>query len=198
MVVPSGCMRPPIPSVAVNVGSRFSAVAIPSPLFAEAPFLFQLPHTVSVGSKAPPPIAAVACADIRRGKASVAPGVAPRRQRGQDDVPPSGADAGAVFEENESRSKSVNGAQDFDPEAAALAVDALTASSRRYILAREARCEAIHAAGPSSIVEGSHVAFVDVQAGKPAGGGMDAQPVAAGRVVFDGKDGGMSKYEVCK
>ena len=104
-------------SRAHRVGSFFSAVIKPSPLVGEAPFLFQLPQTVSVGSKQPPAIPLMACADIRRGKRSVAPGISTRHEFGDDDIPPSGADVRAIFEEDEARPDRVDGAEDFRDEA---------------------------------------------------------------------------------
>ncbi|MFA7269875.1 MAG: hypothetical protein WC073_11065 [Sterolibacterium sp.] len=91
--------------------------------------MFQLPHTVSVGSKQPPSIPLMACADIRRGKRSVAPGVSTRHEFADDDIAASGADVRAVFEEDEARSDRVDGAEDFRDEAASRAGEASASSS---------------------------------------------------------------------
>ena len=65
-----GLLRPRL----VKVFPKFLLIAVarPSPLFCDAPFLFQFPQTVSVGSKEPPSISFMACADMRGCKRSVA------------------------------------------------------------------------------------------------------------------------------
>jgi hypothetical protein len=99
---------PPIPSDFVNVGIFLSAVASPSPLFCDAPFLFQFPQTVIVGSKAPPSISLMARADMRGSKRSITPGISPLH-KGADDLPPAFcSDSRGVFKEDDWRFDNVN------------------------------------------------------------------------------------------
>jgi len=118
------------PDDAVRVGSLRIAVANPSPLFALAPFLFQFPHTVSVGSKQPPSAAFVSGAHVRRGKGSVSPGISTRHEGGDDFAPAFGTDARGVFEPDERRPDGVDDAEDFPNEAAALTCDTGATASR--------------------------------------------------------------------
>lgn len=104
--------------------------------------------------------------DIRRGKLSVAPGISTRHQVGDDDVPASGSDEGAVFEEHPGRSNSVNCSHDFSVEAAALAADACSLSSSADVLTRKSSAERIDSSQLSREVHGSDIALDDSQAGE--------------------------------
>lgn len=155
-------------SLAHSVGIFFNAVMSPSPEVLLAPFLFQLPQTVSVGSKAPPPVTVVPRADISRGKYSVAPGVPARHKLADDNVTPSGPDLRAVFEKHESRLNSVNCPEHLADESASLSTDPGPSSCDANILARETRMEAIHSSRPFGWIEQPNVSLVHVQPREPS------------------------------
>jgi len=89
------------PSEANKVGIFRNAVANPSPLFCDAPFLFQFPQTVSVGSKAPPAISFVARADMSGFKRSVSPGISSLHNGPDNFAPAFRSDSRGVFKEND-------------------------------------------------------------------------------------------------
>lgn len=155
-------------SLAHSVGIFFSAVMSPSPEVLLAPFLFQLPHTVSVGSKAPPAVSVVPSPDISRGKYSVAPGVSARHKLTDDNVTAAGSDLRAVFEKYESRANSVNCPEHLADESAPLSADPGSASCDANILAREARMDAIHSSRPFGWIEQPNVSLVHVQPWEPS------------------------------
>jgi hypothetical protein len=124
----------------------------------------------------------------------------PRRiipQRGQvaeNDIEASTNDCWAVLQEHEAGSNDTGHADNFAPQAGSGAVaDARAFASAGYILAREARCEAIHSASPRGWIEQPHVSFVHRQVGKSL-----AQDGAAIGVPLDGADGAVSKNEICE
>jgi hypothetical protein len=81
----------------------------------------------------------MACADIRRGKRSVAPGISARHKFADDGIAASGADLRRVFEEHEAGADGVDGAEDFRDKPATRACEACASASRRNILTRESR-----------------------------------------------------------
>lgn len=130
-------------------------------------------------------------ADIRRGKLSVAPGVSTRHQVGDDDVPASGADEGAVFEEDPFGPNSVNCPDNLSVQAAALSIDAGAFSGSRDVLARESSAQRIDASQLSREVHGADITFDDSQAGESL-----AQDGAGVGVPLDGNDRLVSEDEV--
>lgn len=63
-------------------------------------------------------------------------------------------------------------------------------------MAREARCEAIQAAGPGAEIELSDIAFGDVQTGEPSICASFAQNGTGMGIPFNGKDGFMPKDKI--
>lgn len=129
--------------------------------------------------------------NISRGKLSVAPGISTRHKVGDDDVPASGADEGAVFEEDPGRSNSVNCADDLSVQTASLAANACSLACSRDVLTRESSAERIDASQLSREVHGSDIAFDDSQAGESL-----AQDGAGVGVPLDGNDRLVSEDEV--
>jgi hypothetical protein len=185
-------------SLEISVGIFFSTVINPSPLVGEAPFLFQFPQTVSVGSKKPPPFPVVPCANIRRGKDSISPGVTPRNEFGNDDMPSTCTDSWAIFEEDKRWGNNVNCSEYLTDKPASCSSDSLACPCCANILAREARCEAIHPSLPGGWIKQPNISFVHPQAWEPSVGGPVAKCSAAIFVPLDGKDWIMSQNEVCK
>lgn len=168
------------------------AVASPSPLRSLAPTRFQFPHTVKVGSKSgeqEPPLPLVSGSNISRGNDSVAPAVSERHEVASDDIPSEGDDARAVFQEDPSRSPSVDCAQASGIRwPGARAADSRATACCANIAAREARCESIHATIHGGRLPRAEVGALDVEVGPPAGAGLVADAVAAPRIEVDGVD----------
>lgn len=183
-------------SRAISVGRFFRAVISPSPEVGLAPFLFQLPQTVSVGSEAPPSIPVVRGADISRPKNSVAPGVSARHKLGNDTVSPFGPNPWTVLEEHESRPNSINCPEHLADESASFSIDAASGACCANILTREPCMEAIHSPLPVGWIKQPNVSLVHVQAGEPSVCGPGSQCRAAVRVPFDGECRPVSEYDV--
>ncbi len=122
--------------------------------------------------------------------------VAQRGKVSEDAVESSTNDCWAVLQEREPWLYDSEAAPHLRPQARAFAGQAGTLPSDADVLAREARCEAIHAARPRGWIEQPNVSLVHVQAGEPAIGGALAQDGAAIGVPLDGADGLVSEDEV--
>jgi hypothetical protein len=94
----------------------------------------------------------------------------------------------AVLQEHEPRSNDASDSHDFAPESTARTSDARTLSSARQVLARPARCDAIHSAGVLFGVPLGDVALVHDESGEPSVSGSGSQDGTAEWDVFDGCD----------
>jgi hypothetical protein len=100
--------------------------------------------------------------DISRPKDSVAPGISPRHQVPDDDMPAAGSDAGGVFQEHPGRSHSIDCPDDFSVEPAALTADPDASTGGADVLARESAAYRINRS-QSTEVHPAHIAFDDMQ-----------------------------------
>jgi hypothetical protein len=104
-----------------------------------------------------------------------------------------------VFKEQVSRSNDASNADDLGPQAAARTFrNACAISGRANILAREARCDAIHASRVFGWIEQPNISFVHVQVGEPSLCGALAQDLAAVSVPFDSGNWRVSEDEIGK
>jgi hypothetical protein len=149
------------------VGNLLIAVANPSPLFCDAPFLFQFPQTVSVGSNAPPAISFMARADMSGCKRSVSPGISSLHES-LDKFPSAFCpDSRRVFEEDDGRLNNVNCSEQLPYKPRSFAIDSVACASTRNILTRESRCDAIHFSFPWLWIEPPDVCTFDMDFREP-------------------------------
>jgi hypothetical protein len=151
---------------------------------------------VGVG-QTPPPMSLVRGSDIGSAQ-HTPPRIIPERgQVPENHVESAISDSWAVLQHDESWQNDTGHPDNFFPQTGSGSVaDACAAASRGYILAREARMQAIHSAGVPGWIEHPHVSFVHVQTGEPCLGGSLAQDGAAVGIPLDGADGLMAEDEV--
>jgi hypothetical protein len=89
--------------------------------------------------EAPPPLADVRSANIRRGQDSVAPGISERHKVSDDHFPAPADDGRDVFKENVFRADDFRAADNFAVEPASFPVDSSAFACEANILARESR-----------------------------------------------------------
>jgi hypothetical protein len=116
---------------------------------------------VTVG-KAPPTVPLMRRPDISRPKDAVAPGISPRHQVPDDDMPATGSDAGGVFQEHPGRSHGIDCPNDLSVEPAALPGDADASAGGADVLARESAAHRINRS-QSAKVHPAHIALDDMQ-----------------------------------
>ncbi len=153
---------------------------------------------VGTPRKAPPPFSDVRGANVVSSQHDPSSIVPQRGKITQDAVKSSTNDCWAVFQEDVIGSQDIDATPNLRPQTAAFSGQACPGASDADVLAREARCDAIHSATPRGWIEQPHVPLVHVQAGEPPLVAPLSEHGAAIGVGLDGTDGFMSKNEICK
>jgi hypothetical protein len=118
---------------------------------------------------------------------------------GEDGIESETNDCCDVFKEQVARSNDASNADDFGPEAAARTLrNACAIAGVANVLAREARCDAIHASRVFGWIEQPNVSLMHVQVGEPSLCSTFSEDLAAVSVPLNSGNWRVSEDEIGK